>query len=240
MRFVLAIAGIAVAAGVPHASFAQAEIATSSAEEQQVLAAEDEYVAAEVSRDEATLGRLVDARFVLNSSNGSTSGKEELIHAATRFKVVDNGRCASRRGVVQASGITRASASHPERIQSHSSLVGACMSDSNDVRRISAGQLASLLAENRPVAVLDVRRPSGFEKNPRLIPRAVRVPPDAVAEWARDNNPSVPVVTYCVHGHEVSQGAAAALQACGYQVAFLEGGITEWLSQGHETIASDA
>ena len=106
------------------------------------------------------------------------------------------------------------------------------MSDSNDVRRISAGQLASLLAENRPVAVLDVRRPSGFEKNPRLIPRAVRVPPDAVAEWARDNKPSVPVVTYCVHGHEVSQDVARTLREGGVDARYLAGGITGWTELG--------
>lgn len=42
-------------------------------EEQRVLAVEDEYVAAEVSRDEATLRRIVDDRFTFNSSNGTTT-----------------------------------------------------------------------------------------------------------------------------------------------------------------------
>ena len=50
-------------------------------EEQRVLAVEDEYVAAELNRDEAALRRLVDDRFVLNSSDGSTSGKEVLIRS---------------------------------------------------------------------------------------------------------------------------------------------------------------
>ena len=113
------------------------------------------------------------------------------------------------------------------------------MSSSSDLRCITPGQLAGWLAEKRRVAVLDVRRPAAFDKDPRRIPGAVRVPPDAIAEWARANDASVPVVTYCVHGHEVSQGAAAVLQSSGYEVAFLEGGITEWLSQGHETIAGD-
>jgi rhodanese-related sulfurtransferase len=111
------------------------------------------------------------------------------------------------------------------------------MSDADDLRSIDPVQLARWLAENRPVSVLDVRRSAAFEKDPRLIPGAVRVAHDAVAEWARDNDPAVPVVTYCVHGHEVSQGAAAALRASGYEAVFLEGGITAWLNQGQETIA---
>jgi hypothetical protein len=50
-------------------------------EERQVLATEDEYVAAEVSRDEPTLRRILDDRFVHNSNDGTTSGKEDLINA---------------------------------------------------------------------------------------------------------------------------------------------------------------
>jgi ketosteroid isomerase-like protein len=50
-----------------------------AAEEQSVLAIEDAYVRAEVSRDEVELRRLVDDRFVFNRSNGTTWGKEELI-----------------------------------------------------------------------------------------------------------------------------------------------------------------
>ena len=82
MRLLLAIAAFAVAA-------CQSGPSRSDAEEQHVLAAEDEYVAAEVSRDEAALRRLVDDRFVLNSSNGSTSGKEELIQAVLKMNIVD-------------------------------------------------------------------------------------------------------------------------------------------------------
>jgi len=81
MRFAVAIAAITLATGLPRPCLAQSE-------EQRVLAAEDEYVAAEVKRDEATLRRLVDDRFVLNSNNGSTSGKEELIRSILRMTLV--------------------------------------------------------------------------------------------------------------------------------------------------------
>lgn len=76
---------VVVALSTPRPGAAQAR---ETAEEQQVLAVEDEYIAAEVSRDEAALRRLVDDRFVLNSSDGSTSGKEELIDAVLSMKMV--------------------------------------------------------------------------------------------------------------------------------------------------------
>lgn len=64
----------------PRAGQAQTTIApVRQTDEQRVLATEDEYVAAELTRDEATLRRLVDDRFVYNSGKGTTSGKEELI-----------------------------------------------------------------------------------------------------------------------------------------------------------------
>ncbi len=65
---------------------------------QQVLAVEDEYIAAEVSHDEATLRRLVDDRFVLNSSNGQTSDKEALISGVLSMNMV--GQTISERTVL--------------------------------------------------------------------------------------------------------------------------------------------
>ena len=54
------------------------------AEEMRVLATEDEYVAAEVSRNEVALRRLVDDTFQFNTSGGATTGKEELIQGLLR------------------------------------------------------------------------------------------------------------------------------------------------------------
>jgi len=52
---------------------------SSRSDERQVLAVEDEYVAAEVSRDEAALRRLVDDRFVFNSNDGKTLDKAGFV-----------------------------------------------------------------------------------------------------------------------------------------------------------------
>ncbi len=66
-------------AAVPALAFASGAGLPQDSEAQRVLETEDAYVAAELSRDEAALRRLVDDRFVFNSSGGETSGKEELI-----------------------------------------------------------------------------------------------------------------------------------------------------------------
>ena len=62
--------------------------ATQYSEEQRVLAAEDEYVAAEVNRDEAALRRLVDDKFRYNTARGTTTGKEELIASLLKMNMV--------------------------------------------------------------------------------------------------------------------------------------------------------
>lgn len=52
---------------------------SASTEEKAVLAADDDWVRAEIAHDEATLRRVLDDQFVFNSNAGHTSGKEGLI-----------------------------------------------------------------------------------------------------------------------------------------------------------------
>ncbi len=71
---------------------------TQHSEEQRVLAAEDEYVAAEVSRDEAALRRLVDDRFQHNTGRGKTTSKEELIANLLKMNMI--GQTITERSVL--------------------------------------------------------------------------------------------------------------------------------------------
>ena len=96
---VLALVGLlATCILTPPGGSAQVMTATPQSEEQRVLAVEDEYVAAEVGRDEATLRRIVDDRFVFNRANGTTTGKEELIQAVLAMRMV--GQAISERSVL--------------------------------------------------------------------------------------------------------------------------------------------
>src|SRR4029434_2915478 len=55
----------------------------------------------------------------------------------------------------------------------------------------------------------------------------------AVSSWAGTLPSSASAVVYCVHGHEVSQGAARALQDLGFAASYLEGGLEEgWKAVG--------
>ena len=89
-RVLLAVSMVyAVLAPLTGSSESNPPASNSQDEERRVFAAEDEYVAAEVSRDEAALRRMVDDRFVFNSSNGTTSGKDELIAEILKMAMID-------------------------------------------------------------------------------------------------------------------------------------------------------
>ena len=82
MRILIVLIGLASCLAAAGASDAEAAPDDGHvSEEQRVLAVEDASLAPEISRDEDALRRLVDDRFVFNSSSGMTTGKEELIQA---------------------------------------------------------------------------------------------------------------------------------------------------------------
>ncbi len=74
--------------------------ADTAAEARRVLAMEDAYVQAEIHSDEAALRRIVDDRFVFHASDGTTSGKEDLITMAVGWDMT--GQTISERSVVVA------------------------------------------------------------------------------------------------------------------------------------------
>ena len=98
-----------------------------------------------------------------------------------------------------------------------------------DAPAISAASLRQSLASDRPPLVIDVRKNDPFREAPDLIRGALRRDPLRVAEWGKSLPGEADVVVYCVHGHEVSQGAAKALGA-----RYLEGGIEAWRDSGGE------
>jgi rhodanese-related sulfurtransferase len=100
---------------------------------------------------------------------------------------------------------------------------------------ISPLVLKQRLAAHPPPALVDARRTPAFEEDPEIIPGAVRRLPEAVETWASALEPWRPVVVYCVRGHEVSQEAAGALRARGFDAGFLAGGLESWRADGNAT-----
>ena len=97
---------------------------------------------------------------------------------------------------------------------------------------VSVDELNGLLdAESMPV-VIDVRKRAAFEADTTILPTARWHDHTDVGSWMAELDPDKPIVVYCVHGHEVSQGAAAELRRHGYRARVLSGGIEGWREAG--------
>ena len=108
-----------------------------------------------------------------------------------------------------------------------------------DTATMNPRTLHSLLGSAGAPLVLDVRRKPAFEGDSRLIPGALRPDGDLV-QFAAKHAGARPIVTYCVHGHEVSQNAALELSRAGHDAVILEGGIEAWLAEGFPTVRPPA
>ena len=93
---------------------------------------------------------------------------------------------------------------------------------------ISPSDLYARIGTAKAPLLIDVRRAPAFEADDTLIIGSARRLPDDVAGWRNAIPANRSVVAYCVHGHEVSQGVASALQKSGVQATYLEGGIAGW------------
>lgn len=92
---------------------------------------------------------------------------------------------------------------------------------------ITVPQLARLIGLPDAPILLDVRLDEDFEADPRLLPTAVRVPHDTMAEMA----PKLAgrrVVVLCHEGLKLGQGAAAMLRTLDIAAETLEGGFVAW------------
>ncbi len=88
------------------------------------------------------------------------------------------------------------------------------------------------LADLSDVTILDVRKKPAYDDDTVVIAGATWRDPAMIDEWGGDVAPDRPVVCYCVHGHEVSQGANADLRRLGFDARYLEGGIEDWKATG--------
>jgi rhodanese-related sulfurtransferase len=97
---------------------------------------------------------------------------------------------------------------------------------------VSTADLRQSLQSDRPPLVIDVRKVPAYRAASEMIAGALRRAPEDAAHWAQTLPRTAGVVVYCVHGHEVSQGACSALNAAGLRAHYLEGGIEAWRSAG--------
>lgn len=69
--------------------------------------------------------------------------------------------------------------------------------ETDEIPRISAGELAAMLEHGPPALVADVRKPGDLDRDPRRIPTAVHFAPDEAAARIAELAPKGPIVLYC-------------------------------------------
>lgn len=106
-----------------------------------------------------------------------------------------------------------------------------------DVTAITAAELAARLGTPDAPLLLDVRRRAVFEADGQRIAGARWRDHRLAAEWGPALPPGRPLVVYCVHGHNVSQGAVAVLRALGLPARHLAGGIEALRAAGGTLVA---
>lgn len=106
------------------------------------------------------------------------------------------------------------------------------------MQAISVDALSRDLKEHSQPVLIDVRRQGARQADGMTVENAFWRDPSLWLDWKDEVAAmSGPVVFFCVHGHEVSQGLTAALCAMGKDAKYLEGGFAEWRKAGLPVVA---
>ena len=97
---------------------------------------------------------------------------------------------------------------------------------------ITVAELALWQRGSFDFELLDVRRASARASDGSDIAGGRWLDPASWLDWKNDIGSQCPVVVYCAHGHEISQGLTAALRAMGVDARHLDGGIAAWKLAG--------
>jgi len=101
---------------------------------------------------------------------------------------------------------------------------------------ITAAELVDRVGTPNAPRILDTRRREVFDAAERMIPGSKWRHHRAVDDWRAELAPAEEVVVCCVHGHQVSESAAARLRAGGINARKLAGGIEGYIEAGGMTI----
>ena len=93
---------------------------------------------------------------------------------------------------------------------------------------ITPPELAQLQAQGQLFTLLDVRRDIARLKDGTQIANAQWRNPALWLEWKDQIPKDRPVVVYCAHGQEISQGLTTVLRVMGLKAHYLDGGIAAW------------
>jgi rhodanese-related sulfurtransferase len=110
------------------------------------------------------------------------------------------------------------------------------MADSIDINKLNR-----LMASGETPFLIDVRRKTDYEADPKKIADAIWRDPEKIEDWIKELPSNATTVVYCVKGGSVSQSLADRIRKEGLEAVFLEGGIKAWTenSQSAEVIPSE-
>ena len=109
------------------------------------------------------------------------------------------------------------------------------MADSIDINKLNR-----LMASGETPFLIDVRRKTDYEADPKKIADAIWRDPEKIEDWVKDLPPGAPAVVYCVKGGSVSQSIADRMRKEGLDAVFLEGGIKAWTENDRPLEGSDS
>lgn len=104
------------------------------------------------------------------------------------------------------------------------------------MRRMTIDELALWREHGFACTLLDVRRAGARAEDGTAIAGARWLDPALWLDWKDGVAADRPAVLYCAHGHEISQGLAAALCAMGVDARSLDGGIAGWKAAGRPVV----
>jgi len=102
---------------------------------------------------------------------------------------------------------------------------------------ISPTDLIRLIGGADAPTIVDVRRRPAYDADDRVLPAAVWRDLQAVDGWRSGLPAGMPVVVYCVHGHQISQATTSRLHLAGVNARYLDGGIDAWRAAGGPLVA---
>jgi rhodanese-related sulfurtransferase len=105
---------------------------------------------------------------------------------------------------------------------------------------ITADALAARIGTPFAPQLFDVCRPEAHAESTRVIAGSRWRPHMQTNQWGEMLDPNAEVVVCCVHGHNVSQIAAAKLRSHGVKARFLEGGTEGFLAAGGPSVLRKA
>ncbi len=104
------------------------------------------------------------------------------------------------------------------------------------MKSISVSDLAKWQQQPQTFLLLDVRREQAVTASGVQIEGSQWKNPALWLDWKDSISNQKPVVMYCAHGHEISQGLTATLLAMGVDAIHLDGGISAWQDQGQPVV----